>query len=245
MSSPPYWTHKTIGEDHVNRLTQRLSNTMINLDNLIEPDSEENVYTQAVVTKTKDKLFALTNPKGGRLSNEIQLAQEFAIQQLDHYISFQSTNVNWESVCNPLCKTKTADELHLSVNFLNNLLESFRNSDRDMEPIIKSIIAKNPSLQDFYSDMLTTNDETVLYDKLQESKKELMEQQRILELKIKILSTLKKKHHPLRLSVKPVMKFIRDIEDRKKDNVDIDEQPKKKQKTFTDILGDYFGVNND
>ena len=71
--------------------------------------------------------------------------------------------------------------------------------------------------------MLTTNDETVLYDKLQESKKELMGQQRLLELKIKILSTLKKKHHPLRLSVLPVMKFIRDIEDKKKDNVDIDE----------------------
>ena len=83
--------------------------------------------------------------------------------------------------------------------------------------------------------MLTTNDETVLYDKLQESKKELMGQQRLLELKIKILSTLKKKHHLLRLSVKPVMKFIRDIEDKKKDNVDFDEKSKKKQETFTDI----------
>ena len=66
MSSSPYWTHKIIEEDRVNRLSQlfQLQNT-INVDDLAEPDSEENVYTQAVVTQTKNKLFALTNPKGG------------------------------------------------------------------------------------------------------------------------------------------------------------------------------------
>ena len=56
----------------------------------------------------------------------------------------------------------SSDELHLSVNFLNSLLESFQNSDRKIKPIIKIIIAKHPIIQEFYSDMITTNDETVL-----------------------------------------------------------------------------------
>ena len=34
---------------------------------------------------------------------------------------------------------------------------------------------KNPILQEFYSDMITTNNDTVFYDKLQEVKKDLME----------------------------------------------------------------------
>ena len=54
------------------------------------------------------------------LSTKIQLSQDFSIQQLDHYISFQNTDV-WKNVCLSLCKTNTPDELHLSVNFLNSL----------------------------------------------------------------------------------------------------------------------------
>ena len=51
------------------------------------------------------------------LSTKIQLSQDFAIQQLDHY----NTDVDWKNVCLSLCKTQTPDELHLSVNFLNSL----------------------------------------------------------------------------------------------------------------------------
>jgi hypothetical protein len=43
--------------------------------------------------------------------------------------------------------------------------------------------------------------------------------------------------------VKPVLKIIRNKEEVKKDAIDTDDyaQPQKKQKTFADILSDYFG----
>lgn len=39
-----------------------------------------------------------------------------------------------------------------------------------------------------------------------------------------------------------MIKLIRDIENKKKDTIDIEGQPKKKQRTFTNVLGDYCGV---
>lgn len=165
---------------------------------------------------------------------------------MEHYISFLNSDVNWESVCAPLCKTKSPEELHLSVKFLDSLLESFRQADKDIEPVIKSIIAKFPELKDFYSDMSTCGEDELHYDQLQAAKKTLLEQARLIQLKIELVSALKKKHHPLRQSVKPVLKFIRGVEESKKDAMDTEEQPKrKKQKTFADILNDYFGVNSD
>jgi hypothetical protein len=248
--SPPYWTYKVIPEPPLDpnfiNLCKLFDNSMIDLKDLAEPDSEEAVYTQHVVMRTKDRLYALTNPKGGRLPTEIQNAQDFAVQQMDHYISFLDTGVNWENVINPLCKTKSPEELHLSVKFLDGLLESFRQADKDNEPIIKGIVNKYPILKEYYAEMSTCHEDENHYDKLQTVKKDLVEQQRIIQMKIELVSALKKKHHPLRQSVKPVMKFIRGVEENKKDAMDTEDQPKrKKQKTFTDILNDYFGVTSD
>lgn len=50
-----YWTHKVIKEPPI---CEAFNSNMINLEALDEPDSEEAVYTQHVVMKTKDRLFA-------------------------------------------------------------------------------------------------------------------------------------------------------------------------------------------
>jgi hypothetical protein len=215
------------------------------LPNMTSMYSDDGHFAQSIVSNARDKVRNMINPKGGRIPEDVQIAQDFAIQQMEHFVSFRYSDVNWESVCKPLCKIKTGEELQHAVQFLDQVLELFRKDDKALAPTITAEIQDDPVLTKFYAEMNTDDEnDCAFYDKLRTEKKSLTKQREILNRKIALLGILKRKHHPLRKAVKPVLKLICELENQKKETETDECLPKaKKQKTyFHNMLGDVFGV---